>query len=234
MELPRFAAATRAFWTVASSSWTVMFRFMRPPCHVFDVYHVFYVGESQTVNRRTRRVGRRGPAGRRVPARRRRGARLPVAPSCDGEGEEVGVEQLGGGSVLVVPDEEVAYDLARPRDLTQARPPPPRVRKGQVEQLQRAIECRIEATLVAFLSGPDRAADVRSCVAELLRKGERPPATARQACVHRHRATNRSTIDVTVARTAASSTERVRFPCLGRMLMTESNSMNLGVPNCAG
>jgi len=37
MELPRLAAATRAFWTVASSSWTVMFRFMLTPHHVIHV-----------------------------------------------------------------------------------------------------------------------------------------------------------------------------------------------------
>lgn len=43
---------------------------------------------------------------------------LPVASSRDGEGEEAGVEQLGVGSILVVTDEEVAHDLARPRDLT--------------------------------------------------------------------------------------------------------------------
>ncbi len=111
---------------------------------------------------------------------------------------------------------------------------PSRVRKRQVEQLERAIQSRVEAPLVTFLPGPDCTADVGASVAELLRERKRPPATARQARVHRHRDTRRSTIDVTAARTAASSTDRVRFPCLGRMLMTESNSMNLGVPTCAG
>ena len=151
------------------------------------------------------------------------GTRLPVPPSRDGEGEEVGVEQLRSGSVEVVPDEEVADDLASARDLTAARTMPSRVRKGQVEQLQRAIEGSVEAPLVAFLPGPDRAADVGASVTELLRERERPPATARQAGVHRHRDTKRSTIDLIAARTVASSTERERLPCLGRMLITESN-----------
>ena len=103
---------------------------------------------------------------------------LPVAPSCDGEGEEVGVEQLRSRPIDVVTNEEVADDLAGPRDLTQARAAPARVRKGQVQQLQGAIEGRVEAPLVAFLPGPDRPADIGPRIAELLR--ERPPAAARQ------------------------------------------------------
>lgn len=111
---------------------------------------------------------------------------------------------------------------------------PSRVREREVEQLERSIECRVETTLVAFGPGPDGAAYVGSCVAELLSQGERPPATARQADVDRHRVTNRSMTAVIAARVAASSTDRVRLPCLGRMLMTESNSMNLELPNSAG
>lgn len=45
------------------------------------------------------------------------GATLPVAPGCDGEGEEMGVEQLRSRSVDVVTDEDVADNLARARDL---------------------------------------------------------------------------------------------------------------------
>ena len=86
------------------------------------------------------------------------------------------------------------------------------VSKGQVEQLQRAIGGRLEALLVAFLPGPNCTADVGPRVAELLRERQRPPTAAPQVGMHRHRDTKRSTIDVSAARTAASSTERKRVP----------------------
>jgi len=76
--------------------------------------------------------------------------------------------------------------------MAKARTTPSRVRKGQVEQFQRAIQSRVEAPLVAFLPGPDCAADVGSRIAELLRERERPPTTARQARVHRHGVTSRT------------------------------------------
>ena len=40
-----------------------------------------------------------------------------------GEWQEVGVQRLGGGLVLVVPREEVADDLAGPTDLDSLVPP---------------------------------------------------------------------------------------------------------------
>src|SRR3990172_11552753 len=119
-------------------------------------------------------------------------SRLPLAPGRKSEGEKVGIQELRRGSVEVVPDQEVAHDLARPRYLTQARTPPSSVRERQVEQLKRAVQGRVEALLVAFPPGPDGAADVGARIAELLRERERPPATARQASVHRHRTTIRS------------------------------------------
>jgi hypothetical protein len=82
------------------------------------------------------------------------------------------------------PDEEVAHDLARPRDLAQARAAPARVREREIEQLEGAIECGVEATQIAFLPGPDRAADIGSCICELLGQRERPPTPACQAGVH--------------------------------------------------
>src|SRR3990170_3265043 len=119
-------------------------------------------------------------------------SRLPLAPGRKSEGEKVGIQELRRGSVEVVPDQEVAHDLARPRYLTQARTPPSSVRERQVEQLKRAVQGRVEAFLVAFPPGPDGAADVGSGIAELLRERERPPATAREASVHRHGVTSRT------------------------------------------
>ncbi len=125
---------------------------------------------------------------------------LPVPPSRDGEGEEVGVEQLRSRSVDGVSDEEVADDLARARSSR---------RRGPVHR----ESARVRSAAPTRDRGPRRSARV----AELLRERQRPPTAARQAGVHRHWDTKRSTIDVTAVRTAASSTERERLPCLGRI-----------------
>jgi len=111
---------------------------------------------------------------------------------------------------------------------------PAGIGESEIEQLQRATERSFESLRVIAVRRIDRPADLTSDIAELLRQRERRPSTAGKAGMQAHCFTSRSTIAVTFARIAGSSTERVRFAWLGRMLIMESNSMKSGVPNCPG
>jgi len=63
---------------------------------------------------------------------------LPVPASGHREGQEVAVERLGRRAVLVVPHQEVADDLARPRDLP-APIPPTVIGEDEVEVWMRPV-----------------------------------------------------------------------------------------------
>jgi hypothetical protein len=91
--------------------------------------------------------------------------------SCGGVGHEPPLDRLGRRAVDVVAGEQVADDLARPRDLAAAVAGPARICQGEIELGKSAVQVRGQAQLVAALARPDRPTDIGSGVTELL--GER-------------------------------------------------------------
>jgi len=162
------------------------------------------------------------------------GRDLPVSARCEREVEKVGIQGFGRGSEVVVADQEVTHDFTRPGNLTQPGAVPSLVGHREMEQLECAIESSLEARRVVSRAGTGRAPDFAADVPELFRQRERLPAPGSQFVMHRTHSTSRSTIAVTLARVAGSSTPRDRFAWLGRMLIIESNSMKSVLPYRSG
>src|ERR1039457_343700 len=124
--------------------------------------------------------------------------------------------------------EESAEQLARSQNLTATVPMPSCFRRGQVEELQGAGKRARRAMSVALFAPTDRPVHFAAHVGELRNERHRLPSAAREIRVDR-RGRHSETMPVTAARMRArmeaSTTERDGFPCAGRTLIIESNSM---------
>ena len=152
-----------------------------------------------------------------------------------GEGQEVRVQRRCGGLVLVVPDKEVADDLAGPADLDSLASPAPVVERA-LEQLKGQVEMRLEAAVIVAVLRPCRPRDLGADVRELVREAQPLPARPGQAPVEgglAHPATRLSTTSTTCAWTAGSWMDLDRLTG-GRRLTVESNSSQSGDPCWSG
>src|ERR1035437_451366 len=124
--------------------------------------------------------------------------------------------------------EEPAKEFARPQDLTAAVPTPSLVGRGQVEELQGAGKRACPALSVSLLMPADSPVHFAADVGELRNERHRMPSAAREIRVNRggrHSETRSVTAARMRARMESSTTERDGFPCAGRTLIIESNSM---------
>src|ERR1017187_4285620 len=124
--------------------------------------------------------------------------------------------------------EEPAEQFACSQDLTAAVPTPARVRRGQVEEFEGACKCARPALSICPIVCPNRAVHFAADVGELCYERHRVPSAACEFRVNRwggHSATSCVTTARSRARVEASITERDGFPCAGRTLIIESNSM---------
>src|ERR1019366_9957077 len=124
--------------------------------------------------------------------------------------------------------EEPAKQLASPQNLTAAMSTPSCVGRGQVEEFQGAGKRTRRALSVSLLAPADSPVHFAADVGELRHERHRVPSAAREVRVNRrgrHSETRSVTAARMRARVDASTTERDGFPCAGRTLIIESNSM---------
>lgn len=104
---------------------------------------------------------------------------------------------------------------------------PALVGRGEIEELESALQGVVEAR---FLAGPvcaNRALDLATHIPQLLGQSEGLPAPVRESRVHGFHGSviSRVTIPRIASRVSSSSTPRDLFPWPGRRLIMESNSI---------
>lgn len=163
------------------------------------------------------------PRGQR-PRNRMNSSSSPSMSRCSRERQEVTVQRFGCGAILILPDEEIAHDLAGPAEFS-TTPAEPRVGDRQIHELEEASESRLLARTITARSGSQRARYFTARIPELLHECQGMPAATCEIGVEGHSGTSSVTIALMSACVVGSSTLRLGLPRAGRTLIIESNSI---------
>ena len=153
---------------------------------------------------------------------------LAICSGSDAEVQKVLLQYVDGRSVYFIAVEDIAHLFAQPEQLSQAAG---RARFGigdcEVKQLEHSLKGFFEARLVSALKSGCRSLELASDISQLLHDGKREPSAFSKTLVERAaHCTSEFTISQISILMSASSTERDRLPNLGRMLISESNSIH--------
>src|SRR5688572_15110943 len=147
--------------------------------------------------------------------------------------KKVGSQTVRGVVRIIISEEHAAELFPCTQYLAAARAAPALIRGREVEELERAAERIVKARAVPCRVRANRALDFAAHMGELLHQRQVWPAPSCLTVTRPGRAhpslTSVSTIRRILSRVTSSSTSRLRFPCVGRTLIIESNSIQLSL-----